>query len=146
MAGRRCPDGRHFGLIEGDQQRSWRISRSVDLEFRYRLFDFHPEVEEGFDQFGSRGRIVLAGVKGFKAVPEFLSDLVVLKEVTIHGALGVTSRAYHAAIRLIESGTVPLELIHTHDFPLPQAERAIQILAGEVPGEQSIHSCLVPGR
>ena len=90
-------------------------------------------------------RIVLAGVKGFKAVPEFLSDLIVVKELTIKGALGVTSRAYRSAIRLIESGRVPLENMHTHDFPLEQAEHAIQMLAGEIPGESSIHSCLLPG-
>ena len=90
------------------------------------------------------GQIVLAGVKGLKPVPEFVSDLVVLKEVTIRGALGVTSRAYEAAIRLIESGKVPLEHMHTHDFALEEAELAIRTLAGEVPGAESIHSCLLP--
>jgi threonine dehydrogenase-like Zn-dependent dehydrogenase len=91
-----------------------------------------------------RGRIVLAGVKGFKPVPDFVSDLVVVKELSIHGAFGVTTRAYDAAIRLIESGRVPIEKMHTHDFPIEQAELAIQTLAGEAPGEASIHSCLVP--
>jgi threonine dehydrogenase-like Zn-dependent dehydrogenase len=90
------------------------------------------------------GRIVLAGVKGFKAVPDFISDLIVVKEITIMGAFGVTFAAYESAIRLIESGRVPLERMHTHDFPLEQAELAIQTLAGEVPGSASIHSCLVP--
>ena len=90
------------------------------------------------------GRIVLAGVKGFKAVPDFLSDLVVVKELTLMGAFGVTSRAYRSAIRLIESGRVPLEKMHTHDFPLAQAEHAIKMLAGDIPGESSIHSCLIP--
>ena len=92
------------------------------------------------------GRIVLAGVKGFKAVPDFLSDLIVVKEITIKGAFGVTSRAYRSAIRLIESGRVPVEKMHTHDFALEQAERAIQMLGGEIPGESSIHSCLLPQR
>ena len=90
------------------------------------------------------GRVVLAGVKGFTAVPDFVSDLVVMKEITIKGVLGVTYRAYESAIRLIESGRVPLAQMHTHDFPLEQAELAIQTLAGEVPGSASIHSCLVP--
>jgi threonine dehydrogenase-like Zn-dependent dehydrogenase len=89
-------------------------------------------------------RIVLAGIKGFTAVPEFISDLVVMKELTIRGALGVTSRAYRSAIRLIESGELDLRAMHTHDFPLEHAEHAIQLLAGEVAGETSIHSCLRP--
>lgn len=90
------------------------------------------------------GRIVLAGIKGFKPVPDFVSDLVVVKEATIRGAFGVTARSYDAAIRLIESGRVPLARMHTHDFALTEAERAIQTLAGEIAGESSIHSCLVP--
>jgi threonine dehydrogenase-like Zn-dependent dehydrogenase len=92
------------------------------------------------------GRVVLAGVKGFKPVPDFISDLIVVKEITIKGAFGVTSRSYNSAIRLIESGKVPLEKLHTHDFALEEAERAIQMLAGEAGGESSIHSCLLPDR
>jgi len=104
-----------------------------------------PEpVAEALHYVATGGRIVLAGVKGLKAVPDFVSDLVVAKEITIRGAFGVTSRAYAAAIRLIESGRVPLEKMHTHDFRLEDAERAIRTLAGEVPGDASIHSCLVP--
>jgi threonine dehydrogenase-like Zn-dependent dehydrogenase len=90
------------------------------------------------------GRIVLAGVKGFKAVPDFVSDLIVVKELHLLGAFGVTSPSYAAAIRLIESGRVPIERMHTHDFALEDAEHAIRCLAGEIPGEQSVHSCLVP--
>jgi len=90
------------------------------------------------------GTVVLAGIKGFKPVPDFISDLAVVKEVTIKGAFGVTARAYEQAIKLIESGRVPLEKMHTHDFSLDQAELAIQTLAGEAAGAASIHSCLVP--
>ena len=103
-------------------------------------------VAEALHHVAIGGRIVLAGVKGFKPVPDFVSDLVVVKEARIMGAFGVTTRSYDAAIRLIESGRVPLAKMHTHDFALEEAERAIQMLAGEVPGEQSIHSCLVPER
>ncbi len=103
-----------------------------------------PEpVAEALRYVAPGGRIVLAGVKGFKAVPDFISDLVVLKEITIIGALGVTAHAYDAAIRLIESGRVPLERMHTHDFALPDTERAIQMLGGEIAGELSVHSCIV---
>jgi len=101
-------------------------------------------VAEALHYAAPGGRVVLAGVKGFKAVPDFVSDLAVVKEITIRGAFGVTARAYEAAIRLIESGRVPLARMHTHDFPLTDAERAIRTLAGEEPGESSIHSCVVP--
>jgi threonine dehydrogenase-like Zn-dependent dehydrogenase len=106
---------------------------------------YAPEpIAEALYYAATGARIVLAGVKGFKAVPDFISDLVVAKELTITGAFGVTSRAYRSAIRLIESGQIDLSAMHTHDFPLEQAEHAIQLLAGEIAGESSIHSCLRP--
>ena len=64
----------------------------------------------------------------------------------IRGAIGVTSTGYASAIRLIESRRHPLEKMHTHNFGLRDAELAIRTLAREVPGEESIHSCLIPGR
>lgn len=90
------------------------------------------------------GRVVLAGVKGFKAVEGLVSDLIVMKEINIMGAIGVTSTGYRSAIRLLESGRVPVERMHTHNFELAEAELAIRTLAREVPDDESIHSCLIP--
>jgi threonine dehydrogenase-like Zn-dependent dehydrogenase len=103
-------------------------------------------VAEALDLAAPGGRVILAGTKGFKPIPDFVSDKLVLKEISIRGAIGVTSTGYEAAIRLIESGRVPLAKMHTHDFPLRDAELAIRTLAREVEGQESIHSCLVPGR
>jgi len=118
--------------------------RGADLVIEVAAASLAP-VAEALHYAAPGGRVVLAGVKGFKAVPDFLSDLVVVKELTVSGAFGVTSPSYRAAIRLIESGRVPVGRMHTHDFPLEEAERAIRTLAGEEPGESSIHSCLLPG-
>ena len=90
------------------------------------------------------GDIVLAGVKGFRAVDQFISDYVVLKEITIHGAIGVTSTGYRKAINLIETSDIAFEKMHTHDFDLADAELAIKTLARQIEGEESIHSCLIP--
>ncbi len=90
------------------------------------------------------GKVVLAGVKGFQPVEGFISDYVVTKEIQVMGAMGVTSRGYQAAIRLIESGKVDLMQMHTHDFALQDAALAIRTLAREIPDDSSIHSCLIP--
>jgi threonine dehydrogenase-like Zn-dependent dehydrogenase len=119
--------------------------RGADVVVEVTAVSAEP-VAEALRYVATGGRIVLAGVKGFQPVPDFVSDLIVVKEVTIKGAFGVTSRAYDSAIRLIESGRVPLAKMHTHDFALEEAERAIQTLGGEVEGESSIHSCLLPSR
>ena len=101
-------------------------------------------VTDALSMVRSGGTIVLAGVKGFKPVDKFISDLVVLKEINIRGAIGVTSSGYQKAIRLIESGKIPLEKMHTHNFDLQDAELAIRTLAREIPNDESIHSCLIP--
>ncbi len=90
------------------------------------------------------GTIVLAGVKGYKPVPAFISDIIVMKEITIKGAMGVTWSGYASAIELLEKRTVPFEKMHTHDFDLLDAELAIKTLARQVPGDESIHTCLIP--
>lgn len=90
------------------------------------------------------GRVVLAGTKGpGNPIPDFLSDKVVIKELTLLGALGVDHANYKRAVRLIESRKYPLEKMHTHTLPLDQAEQAIRILSGDEPGEQAIHIALV---
>lgn len=90
------------------------------------------------------GTIVLAGVKGMKPVDDFVSDLIVLKEIAIRGAIGVTSTGYKSAINLIESGRIEFEKMHTHEFDLADADLAIRTLGREIEGEGSIHSCLIP--
>ncbi len=103
-------------------------------------------VAQALDFVAPGGRVVLAGVKGFTPIPNFVSDKIVLKEISIQGAIGVTSSGYRSAIALIESGRRPLEKMHTHEFALRDAELAIRTLAREIEGEASIHSCLVPGK
>ena len=101
-------------------------------------------ITQAVDLAALGARIVLAGVKGFKPVPDFISDKVVMKELSLQGAIGVTSSGYRSAIRMIEARRHPLETMHTHEFDLREAELAIRTLAREIPGEESVHSCLFP--
>lgn len=137
----------HVIQVEAEDLRSrvaeYTGGRGVDVVVEVTAYALEPVVDALYCA-APGARIVLAGVKGFRSVPNFVSDLIVAKELRVFGALGVTSRAYRNAIRLIESGRLPLERLHTHDFPLTEAERAIQVLGGEIPGESSIHSCLIP--
>jgi threonine dehydrogenase-like Zn-dependent dehydrogenase len=91
------------------------------------------------------GRVVLAGTKGLgNPTTDFFSDKLVMKELTVMGALGVDHANYERAVPLIESRKYPLEKMHTHTLPLDQAERAIRILSGAEPDESAIHIALVP--
>jgi len=101
-------------------------------------------VTDAIDLTRRGGTVVLAGTKGPNPVPNFISDKIVLKELTIRGALGVDWSNYERAIRAIESRKYALEKMHTHTLSLDDAERAIRILAGEEAGEDAIHIALVP--
>jgi threonine dehydrogenase-like Zn-dependent dehydrogenase len=90
------------------------------------------------------GRVVLAGLKGGRDI-QLSTDLIINKAITVAGAFSVDSRAYAEAIRLIETGRFPLERMHTHTFGLDDVARAIETLAGEVPGEEAVHVAIVPG-
>jgi threonine dehydrogenase-like Zn-dependent dehydrogenase len=104
-------------------------------------------VRDALDYCAPGGTVVLAGVKGFRPIENFISDKIVMKEISVRGAIGVTSSAYRSAIRLIESRRKPLERMHTHDFALRDAERAIRTLMREIPGdEDAIHCSLFPER
>ncbi len=117
--------------------------RGVDVVVDVSSYAVEPIVQ-AVDCVRMGGKIILAGVKGFKEIPGFISDKVVMKEISIQGAIGVTRTGYSKAIRLIESGRYPVEKMHTHNFKLEEAELAVRTLAREIPGEESIHSCLIP--
>jgi threonine dehydrogenase-like Zn-dependent dehydrogenase len=117
--------------------------RGADIVLDVSSYATEPIVQ-ALDFARSGGTIVLAGVKGYKPVPNFISDKVVMKELTIKGVMGVTRSGYASAIRLLEKRKYPVEMMHTHDFKLEEAELAIKTLARQVEGDESIHSCLIP--
>ncbi|MEK4921312.1 zinc-binding dehydrogenase [Cytobacillus sp. FSL R5-0569] len=77
------------------------------------------------------GTIVLAGAKN-KPVPDFMSDTIFRKELTIKGVYGRDFRTVIPAIELIESNVLPLELLSTHVFPLEKTDYAMKVFSGEI--------------
>jgi threonine dehydrogenase-like Zn-dependent dehydrogenase len=100
-------------------------------------------VVDAIDAVRPGGTIVLAGLKG-TAVPSFPSDKLVLRGITLIGARGVTAPAYRDAVDLLAAERLPFDRLRTHVFPLAEAERAIQTLAGEVLGEHAINVVIAP--
>ncbi|HZZ49711.1 MAG TPA: alcohol dehydrogenase catalytic domain-containing protein [Pseudonocardia sp.] len=89
--------------------------------------------------------IVLAGVKGSGAtLTGFAPDKLVTKELTVKGLWSQDIRAFEPALRLIESRKYPLEQLHTHTFGLEDVARAVETLAGRVPGENAVHVMVTP--
>ena len=64
-----------------------------------------------------------------------MTDRILLKAVTIKGVLGKGSDSFRLErSELMESGSLPLESLHTHTFALEDAAEAIQTLSGEIEG------------
>ncbi len=101
-------------------------------------------IQDAIDAVRWGGTIVLAGLKGGRKL-ELSTDQLVNKALTVRGAFSVDAAGYENAIKLIESGKFPLEKMQTHKFGLDDVEHAIQLLAGEVPGEDGIHVAIMPG-
>lgn len=100
-------------------------------------------VGDALDAVRHGGRVVLAGLKGRQPV-ELMTDLIIHKAATVVGAYGVDARAYSEAIRIIESRRFPLAKLHTHTFGLDDTAHAIELLAGEVPGQEAVHVSIHP--
>ena len=89
------------------------------------------------------GTVVLAGLKGGRRVPEFNSDDIVTRHLTVKGVFGVDHESFIQAIDTIQSGRFPLERLHTHAFPLEDAATAIDTLSG-VAGEPAVNVTVEP--
>lgn len=84
------------------------------------------------------GSVVLAGLKGPGGVSGFPTDEVALRTLTVRGVRAVDHQSFRLAVRLIESGRLPLERMHTHHFPLVRAAEAVQALADPAAGAIAI--------
>ena len=89
------------------------------------------------------GTVVLAGLKGGRRVPEFNSDDIVTRHLTVKGVFGVDHDSFIQAVDIIRSGRVPLERLHSHAFALEDAATAIDTLAGAT-GEPAVSVTIEP--
>jgi len=88
------------------------------------------------------GRIILGGRK-FKTVPEFNSDLLITRFLTVKGMRGHSYQSVELALSIIAGGKYPLERMCTHVFPLAETDRALRTVGGEgEPG--AIHVAVDP--
>ncbi|MBC6427710.1 MAG: alcohol dehydrogenase catalytic domain-containing protein [Cellvibrionales bacterium] len=87
------------------------------------------------------GRVVVAGSKS-RAVPEFVSNQIILKELTISGPYGRDIRTIPAALHYLQTHTETMErAMPASIFPLERAEEALKIIGA---GQTATHACVSP--
>ncbi len=88
-----------------------------------------PEaVFQAFDLVRSGGRVILASTKGNRAL-HFFSDVIVSKQLTVKGAVGASTDSYRWATQRLATDERVDDLV-SHQFPLDEAQRAMQAAAG----------------
>jgi threonine dehydrogenase-like Zn-dependent dehydrogenase len=75
------------------------------------------------------GAVALLGIAGAGRPAGFEADVFALKDLRVYGSFAYTSDDFAAALRLIESGRANVKPLITHAFPLPEFEKAFQLLS-----------------
>lgn len=91
-----------------------------------------------------RGRVILGGQKR-RPIPEFESDLLIRKFLTVKGMRGHSYQSVEMALQIIASGRYPLGKLCTHLFGLGEVREALLTIGGET-GREAIHCSVDPWR
>jgi len=91
------------------------------------------------------GTVVLAGTKGMREVDGFVSDEVVLDNISIEGTLGTRAWSFERAIGVIEAGEYDLSPLHSHTLGLDELERARALQGGDA-DEDAFHITITPNQ
>jgi threonine dehydrogenase-like Zn-dependent dehydrogenase len=89
-----------------------------------------------------KGRVMLGGIKREK-IPQFDSDMIISKFLTVKGMRGHSYESVEVALQLIAANRHNVQEMSTHTFGLAQTELALKTLVGH--GEQdAIHMTIDP--
>jgi threonine dehydrogenase-like Zn-dependent dehydrogenase len=88
------------------------------------------------------GRVLLCGRKGVP-IPQFDSDLLFKKNLTVKGVRGHSHQAVELGIALIASGKYPFEKMCTHSFGLTAVRDAL-LTVGREGDASAMHCCVDP--
>jgi threonine dehydrogenase-like Zn-dependent dehydrogenase len=88
------------------------------------------------------GRILLAGLKHFAPVENFISDLVVFKQLTIVGGAGYTPTSMRSAVDLLTSDRVDRSVMVGEVVTLDDLDRGLALLTRSVPDYDTVHVSL----
>jgi threonine dehydrogenase-like Zn-dependent dehydrogenase len=78
------------------------------------------------------GRIVLAGLKDRKKLEGLIPDRLVMKEITLEGALASSWSSFEHAIALLGRHEGELTKLCTHSYYIDEAETALRVLGREI--------------
>ena len=100
-------------------------------------------VVDAVDMVRPGGRIVLAGLKSFKPVPNLITDKIVINEIQIMGVLSAGWTSIEQALEILARRGDDLKPLCSHMFSLEEADKAVRALGREYTDEkEAVHIAL----
>jgi threonine dehydrogenase-like Zn-dependent dehydrogenase len=84
------------------------------------------------------GRILLAGLKHYAPIPNLVTDMIVMKSLTVVGGSGFTPQSMARAVEMLESGEANSDLVLGEVFPLDGIDEAMGLLARTDPSRDAV--------
>lgn len=88
------------------------------------------------------GRVLLAGLKHFAAVPNFVSDLIVVKGLTLVGGSGFTAASMQKAVDMLERGEAHGDVVLGEVLDLTRIGEAMALLERRAEGRDAVRVSL----
>ncbi|MCD9624674.1 zinc-dependent alcohol dehydrogenase [Rhabdothermincola salaria] len=89
------------------------------------------------------GRILLAGLKHFRPVPDLVTDHIVTKSLTLFGGSGFTPASMATAVEMLRDGTAHAETMAGVTVGLDEIPEAIALLERRDPDRDAVRVTLV---
>ena len=100
-------------------------------------------VTAAIDLVRFHGRVLLAGLKHFAPIPNFVSDLLVVRGLQVTGGSGFTPESMAAAVDLLERGIAHAAELRGDVFSLDDLDTALALLARTDPTRDAVRVSLV---
>lgn len=104
--------------------KSWTNGQGVDLVIE--TSGNVGAVESCFRICKSGGHVVLEGVAGSDKLLTLPSDLIMLRDLTVHGIFSYTTQSWSKVLQLLGAGLLDFESLVTHRFKLDEYQQAFE--------------------
>jgi threonine dehydrogenase-like Zn-dependent dehydrogenase len=84
------------------------------------------------------GRVLLAGLKHFAPIPNLVTDMIVMKALSVFGGSGFTVDSMRRAVELLETGEAKSDLVLGEVFALDGIDEAMALLARTDPNRDAV--------
>lgn len=136
--------GADHTIVVDDEDPVERVSevtggRFADIVVDVSAFATEP-ITQAIEMVRPGGKIVVAGLKSGKAIPGFVSDKLITKEISMLGVLSSDWSSVEKALDIVRRKADLLKKLCTHSYPVDRAETAVRVLGREiVDGPEAVH-------